>query len=121
MLGPPLGALLVAWSYDAMLSAVRADRGLLVLLVGVVLVDIVYRQLYSTLPLHLRDSGAPVGLYAAASTSGTMLAAPIGTAVYAAAPGLLWPVMGATAIVAAGFVLASSRLHPAQEPAGAMG
>lgn len=50
-----------------------------------------------------------------------MLGAPIGTAVYAAAPGLLWPVMGATAIVAAGFVLASSRLHPAQEPAGAMG
>ena len=180
---------------------VAADRSLLVLLVGVVLVDVVYRQLYTTLPLHLRDSGAPVGLYATviavgsglillleipatqrlrersaypviaigyvlvgvgtvlfglpvtvasvvvamvvltageilykttatahvldaapdhlvgqyqglysgASTSGMMLAGPIGTSVYAAAPGLLWPVMGATAVVAAGFVLASSR------------
>ena len=90
VVGPPLGALLVAWSYDAMfvvegvavvlvrlalsrvlprdapdvrpgssghglLRAVRADRALLVLLVGVVLVDLVYRQLYSTLPLYLRD------------------------------------------------------------------
>lgn len=182
-------------------QALRADRSLVVLLVGVVLIDLVYRQLYSTLPLHLRDSGAPVGLYAAvisvgsglillleipvtqalrgrsalpvvalgyglvgvgtamfalpvlvvwvvlamvvltageilykttatahvldaapdhlvgqyqglytgAATSGTMLAAPIGTALYAAAPGLLWPVMGAVAVVAAGFVLAASR------------
>ncbi|WP_295657207.1 MFS transporter, partial [uncultured Nocardioides sp.] len=181
--------------------AVRTDRSLLVLLVGVVLVDIVYRQLYSTLPLHLRDSGAPVGLYASviavgsglillleipatqrlrrrsaypviatgyalvgvgtamfglpvtalsvvaamavltageilykttatahvldaapdhlvgqyqglytgAATSGTMLAAPIGTVIYDASPGLLWPVMGATAVVAAGFVVASGR------------
>lgn len=180
---------------------VRSDRSLVVLLVGVVLVDVVYRQLYSTLPLHLRDSGAPVGLYASviavgsglilllevpatqwlrrrsaypviavgyglvgagtamfglpvtvlsviaamavltageilykttatahvldaapdhlvgqyqglytgAATSGTMLAAPIGTVLYDAAPGLLWPVMGATAVVAAGLVLASSR------------
>ena len=44
--------------------SVRADRSLVVLLVGVVLVDLVYRQLYSTLPLHLRDSGQPVWLYA---------------------------------------------------------
>ncbi len=182
-------------------QALRADRSLVVLLIGVVLIDLVYRQLYSTLPLHLRDSGAPVGLYAAvisvgsglillleipvtqalrgrsalpvvalgyglvgvgtamfalpvvavsvvlamvvltageilykttatahvldaapdhlvgqyqglytgAATSGTMLAAPIGTALYAAAPDLLWPVMGAIGVVAAGFVLAASR------------
>ena len=181
-------------------SAVRADRALVVLLVGVVLVDLVYRQLYSTLPLHLRDEGQPVGLYAAviaigsglilvleipvtqwlrghrafgviatgyalvgagtamfalpvsvasvvlamvvltageilykttatahvldqapdhlvgqyqglytgAATSGTLLAAPIGTAVYAAAPGLLWPLMALLALVAAGFVLLAS-------------
>ena len=183
-----------------MLRAVRGDRSLVVLLVGVVLVDVVYRQLYTTLPLHLRDSGAPVGLYAAviavgsglilvlelpvtqrlrgrsaypviaagyalvgvgtflfqlpvtvvsvmlamvvltageilykttatahvldaapdhlvgqyqglyagASTSGMMLAGPIGTALYAVAPALLWPVMGAVALVAAGCVLLSA-------------
>ena len=238
VLGPPLGALLVAWSYDAMFvvdglavilvrlalsrvlprdapavgdravpghglwSALRADRSLLVMLVGVVLVDLVYRQLYSTLPLHLRDAGAPVGLYAAAialgsglillleipvtqrlrgrgalgivaagyalvgvgtamfalpvsvaavlaamvvltageilykttatahvldqapdhlvgqyqglytgaATSGTLLAAPIGTAVYAAAPAVLWPFMCAVALVAAACVLLARRV-----------
>ncbi len=183
-----------------MLRVVLGDRSLVVLLVGVVLVDVVYRQLYTTLPLHLRDSGAPVGLYAAviavgsglilvlelpvtkrlrgrsaypviaagyalvgvgtflfqlpvtvvsvmlamvvltageilykttatahvldaapdhlvgqyqglyagASTSGMMLAGPIGTAIYAVAPALLWPVMGAVALVAAGCVLLSA-------------
>ena len=30
---------------------------------GVVLVDLVYRQLYSTLPVYLRDHGQPLGLY----------------------------------------------------------
>jgi MFS family permease len=44
---------------------VRADRALLVLLPAVVVVDIVYRQLYSTLPVYLRDHGQPIGLYAA--------------------------------------------------------
>jgi MFS family permease len=238
VLGPPLGALLVTWSYDAMfvvdglavivvrlalsrvlprdapdittarapghglLRALRLDRPLVVLLVGVVLVDLVYRQLYSTLPLHLRDSGQPVwlyatviavgsalilvleipvtqwlqgreaygvialgyalvgvgtamfalpvsiasvvlamvvltageilykttatahvldqapdhlvgqyqGLYTGAATSGTLISAPIGTAVYAAAPDLLWPLMAALALVAAAFVLVARRV-----------
>ena len=241
VLGPPLGALLVSWSYDAMfvvdglavmavrfalsrvlpadapdvadhdrprgglLRAVRADRALVVLLVGVVLVDLVYRQLYSTLPLHLRDEGQPVwlyatviavgsglillleipvtqwlqgrgalgvvalgyalvgigtamfalpvsvvsvllamvvltageilykttatahvldqapdhlvgqyqGLYTGAATSGTLLSAPIGTAIYATAPDLLWPVMAALALAAAAFVLLSRHIAPA--------
>ncbi|MBA3782656.1 MAG: MFS transporter, partial [Nocardioides sp.] len=56
-----------------MWGTVRADRSLVVLLVGVVLVDIVYRQLYTTLPLHLRDSGAPVGLYATVIAVGSGL------------------------------------------------
>lgn len=242
VLGPPLGALLVAWSYDAMfvvnglavivvrlalsrvlpkdapdvgsgavpghglLRALRGDRSLVVLLVGVVLVDLVYRQLYSTLPLHLRDSGQPVwlyavvialgsalillleipvtqrlhahgafgvvatgyalvgvgtamfalpvsvasvlvamvvltageilykttatahvldqapehlvgqyqGLYTGAATSGTLLAAPVGTAIYATAPDLLWPVMAVVALVASACVLAASRQARAQ-------
>lgn len=240
VLGPPLGALLVTWSYDAMfvvdglavvlvrfalsrvlprdaphavadpgprpglLSTLRGDRSLLVMLVGVVLVDLVYRQLYSTLPLHLRDAGQPVwlyatviavgsglilvleipvtqwlqgrgalgivaagyalvgigtamfalpvgvvavllamvvltageilykttatahvldqapdhlvgqyqGLYTGAATSGTLLAAPVGTAIYAARPDLLWPVMAGVALLAAVCVLASRRLTP---------
>ncbi|RYB92625.1 MFS transporter [Nocardioides glacieisoli] len=238
VLGPPLGALLVTWSYDAMfvvdglavivvrlalsrvlprdapdiatarapghglLRALRLDRPLVVLLVGVVLVDLVYRQLYSTLPLHLRDSGQPVwlyatviavgsalilvleipvtqwlqgreaygvialgyalvgvgtamfalpvsiasvvlamvvltageilykttatahvldqapdhlvgqyqGLYTGAATSGTLISAPIGTAVYAVAPDLLWALMAALALVAAAFVLVARRV-----------
>ena len=246
VVGPPLGALLVSWSYDALFvvdglsvvlvrlvlsrvlpvdprpaqppaevvttglwRSVRADRALLVLLVGVVLVDLAYRQLYTTLPLHLRDSGQPVwlyatviaagsalilvleipvtqwlhgrealgivaagyalvglgtamfalpvsvaavllamvvltageilykttatahvldqapehlvgqyqGLYTGAATSGTLLAAPVGTAVYAAAPGLLWPLMAALALVAAAVVLLARRLSPGRTPA----
>jgi hypothetical protein len=185
-----------------LLRAVRADRALMVLLPAIVLVDLVYRQLYTTVPLHLRDSGQPVGLYAAlnavgsalillleipvalrlrrlpsysiiaagyalvgvgfalfglpvsiatavlamvvlttgeilykttatahvldaapdhlvgqyqglytgAATSGTLLAAPVGTAVYAAAPGLLWPLCGVAAVLAAITVLWSRRL-----------
>ena len=49
------------------------------------------------------------GLYTGAATSGTLLAAPVGTAIYSAAPGLLWPVMAAVALVAAGCVLLSAR------------
>jgi MFS family permease len=194
-----------------LLGALRADRALMVLLPAVVVVDIVYRQLYTTLPLHLRDAGQPValytaliavgsglillleipvalrlrqlspypiiaagyalvgvgaalfglpvsvvgavgamvvltageilykttatahvldaapdhlvgqyqGLYTAAATSGTMLAAPIGTAIYASAPGLLWPLCGAAALGAAGVVLLSGRISPGpRTPAG---
>jgi MFS family permease len=238
VLGPPLGALLVTWSFGAMfvvdglavilvrlalsralpadapydadgttprqglLRTLRADTSLLVMLVGVVLVDVVYRQLYTTLPLHLRDEGQPVwlyatviavgsglillleipvaqwlqgraalsivavgyalvgmgtamfalpvgvvtvllamavltageilykttatahvldrapdhlvgqyqGLYTGAATSGTLFAAPAGTAIYATAPDLLWPVMAGVALLAAGCVVASSRV-----------
>lgn len=240
VLGPPLGALLVTWSFEAMfvvdglavvavrlalsralpadapdvgepvagpgfLRTLRADRSLLVMLAGVVLVDVVYRQLYATLPLHLRDSGQPVwlyattvavgsglillleipvaqrlqghgalgivatgyalvglgtamfglpvsvvtvllamavltageilykttatahvldrapdhlvgryqGLYTGAATSGTLLAAPIGTAVYAAAPALLWPLMAGLALAAAGLVALAGRVADA--------
>lgn len=184
--------------------AVRSDRSLLLLLPGVVLVDLVYRQLYSTLPLHLRDHGQPLalytllvavgsglilaleipvalwlrdrpaipviatgyalvavgfvifgitslgvavaavvamvvltageilykttatahvldaaplhlvgqyqGLYTGAATSGTMLSAPLGGIVYAAAPGLLWPLCGVVAGIGAVLALAAGRV-----------
>jgi MFS family permease len=240
VLGPPLAAAVVAWSWTAlfvvdggatlvvrlvlrrllprevparpagdqpgMLVALRADRALLRLLPAVVLVDLVYRQLYTTLPLHLRDAGQPValysglvalgsglilvlevpvaqrlqhrsayaviaagyalvgvgsglfalpvgvataglamvvltggeilykttatahvldaapdhlvgqyqGLYTAAATSGTMLAGPVGTAVYAAAPSYLWPGCALVALLSAALVLGPARaLSPA--------
>jgi MFS family permease len=237
VIGPPLGALLATWSYDALflvdgglllasrfalapllpdlkhavdgsatgfLTALRADRALLRLLGAVVVVDLVYRQLYSTVPLHLRDAGMPLGLYAAiiaigsglilllevptamwlrgcssypiiaagyalvgvgfalfglpvsvatsvlaivvltageilykttatahvldaapdhlvgqyqglyggASTSGSLLAAPIGGALYAVAPGALWPLLGVLAVGAAASVLAGRPRQP---------
>ncbi len=174
-----------------MRRALLADRGLLVLLPAIVVVDVVYRQLYSTLPVFLRDHGHPValyatlialgcglilclevptalslqrfpatavigvgyclvgagfalfspattgfvvtamvvltfgeilykttatahvldaapaglvgryqGLYTAAATSGNILAAPIGAAVYSSAPGLLWPLCAGAATIA---------------------
>ncbi|MEV6524780.1 MFS transporter [Longispora sp. NPDC051575] len=50
-----------------------ADRRLLALLPAIVAVDLVYRQLYSTLPVYLRDHGHPVGLYAALIALGSGL------------------------------------------------
>ena len=106
VLGPPLGALLAAWSFDALfvvdglmllavrfalapalprqepltggattgfLAALRADRALLRLLPAVVVVDLVYRQLYTTVPLHLRDEGMGLGLYAVLNSLGSGL------------------------------------------------
>lgn len=247
VIGPPLGALVVAHSYEALfvidglmtlavrfavapylprdeppapdrpatglLHALRADRALMTLLPAVVLVDIVYRQLYTTVPLHLRDAGEPVvlytaliavgsglilalevpvalrlrrlssypiiatgyalvgvgfalfglpvsavtavlamvvltageilykttatahvldaapdhlvgqyqGLYTGAATSGTMLAAPIGTAIYAAAPALLWPLCGVAGLAAGAIVLSSARRSPAATRSGSAG
>ena len=236
VLGPPLGALLAAHSYDTLFvvdglmtlavrfalapllppddhrstddrpaiglfAALRADRTLIRLLPAVVVVDLVYRQLYTTLPLHLRDSDQPLGLYTAlialgsglilvlevpvairlrrlpshpiiaagyalvgvgfalfglpvsiatavlamlvlttgeilykttatahvldaapdhlvgqyqglytgAATSGSMLAAPVGGAIYALAPALLWPLCCAAALVAAASVVTGPR------------
>ena len=45
--------------------SLRANPSILMLIPAIVLVDIVYRQLYTTLPVFLRDHGEPVGLYAA--------------------------------------------------------
>lgn len=44
--------------------SLRAGRALLLFLPAVLLADLVYRQLYSTVPVFLRDSGHGVALYA---------------------------------------------------------
>ncbi|HEX8632420.1 MAG TPA: MFS transporter [Catenuloplanes sp.] len=54
-------------------ASLLADRALLVLLPAIVLVDTVYRQLYSTLPVYLRDHGQPVALYAALIAVGSAM------------------------------------------------
>jgi dipeptide/tripeptide permease len=64
-----------------------------------------------TAPDHL--VGQFQGLYTGAATSGTLLAAPIGTAIYASSPGLLWPVMAGTAGLAAVLAWASARVENA--------
>jgi len=191
-----------------MWRSLLADRRLLALLPAILVVDVVYRQLYSTLPVYLRDNGhgvvlyatliaigsgailcleipvalalrrfrAPViiavgyglvgagfvmfglgtsvalmagamlvltageilykttatahladsappglvaryqGLYSGLATSGLVLAPPVGAAVYGAEPGLLWPLCGVAAAVAAGVAWWSGR-RPAAEPA----
>lgn len=86
-----------------------------VLLAMVVLTagEILYK---TTATAHVLDQapdhllGQYQGLYTGAATSGTLLAAPIGSAVYAAAPDQLWPVMGALALAAAAFVLVARRV-----------
>lgn len=47
-----------------MWRSLLADRRLLALLPAILVVDVVYRQLYSTLPVYLRDNGHGVALYA---------------------------------------------------------
>lgn len=43
--------------------ALRRDRSVLILLGAIVVVDTVYRQLFATLPLLLRDAGSPAVAY----------------------------------------------------------
>jgi MFS family permease len=63
----------VAPTGPGMWRSVLADRSLLALLPAIVMVDIVYRQLYTTLPVYLRDHGQPLGLYAALIATGSGL------------------------------------------------
>ena len=87
--------------------AVRADRSLLLLLPGVVLVDLVYRQLYSTLPLHLRDHGQPLALYTllVAIGSGLILALEIPVALWLRDRPAIPIIATGYALVAVGFVI----------------
>lgn len=56
-----------------LVRSVRSNRSVVVLLPAIVLVDIVYRQLYTTLPVFLRDQGQPLGLYAGLVAIGSLL------------------------------------------------
>lgn len=92
---------------DGLWRSVRANPPLVVLLVGVVLVDLVYRQLYSTLPVYLRDHGQPLGLYTLliALGSGLILLLEVPVAVVLRRHAALTIVAIGYALVAVGFVL----------------
>jgi MFS family permease len=87
--------------------AVRADRSLLLLLPGIVLVDLVYRQLYSTLPLYLRDQGQPLALYTAVIAIGSalILALEIPVALWLRRRPAMPIIATGYALVAVGFIL----------------
>ena len=80
---------------------------MLTLLPAIVLVDLVYRQLYTTLPLHLRDEGQPVGLYTAliAVGSGLILVLEIPVAVWLRRFSPYPIIAGGYALVGVGFAL----------------
>jgi hypothetical protein len=92
-----------------------------VALVGLTAGEILYK---TTATAHVLDAapdhlvGQYQGLYTGAATSGSMLAAPIGTAIYAVAPGLLWPLCGVAGLVAAATVMASARRSRGGTPPG---
>jgi MFS family permease len=48
---------------DGLWRALRRDRTVLVLLATIVVVDTVYRQIFATMPLLLRDAGTPTVAY----------------------------------------------------------
>ncbi|ADB31405.1 major facilitator superfamily MFS_1 [Kribbella flavida DSM 17836] len=59
----PRASRVVVRQASGLWSALRQDRSILVLLAAIVVVDTVYRQLFATMPLLLRDAGSPAVAY----------------------------------------------------------
>jgi predicted MFS family arabinose efflux permease len=59
----PRGRRAVAVASSGMWRALVRDRAVLVLLATIVVVDTVYRQVFATMPLLLRDAGSPAVAY----------------------------------------------------------
>ena len=82
--------------------------------------EILYK---TTATAHVLDAapdhlvGQYQGLYTAAATSGTMLAAPVGALLYAVEPALVWPACAVVTLGAAGAVLAARDRSSAAETA----
>ncbi|WBQ03240.1 MFS transporter [Kribbella sp. CA-293567] len=77
----PAATRVVAAQATGVWRALRRDRSIVVLLLAIVVVDTVYRQLYATLPLLLRDAGSPAVAYGvligASSVAIVLLEAPL--------------------------------------------
>ncbi|POX49525.1 MFS transporter [Streptomyces sp. Ru71] len=111
------GLLLVAAGYAALLAGAGAGAAV-VMMTLLTLGELLYK---STATAYVADRapahvlGRFQSLYAGASITGVVLAAPLGGALYQAAPDLLWPLCALAAAVAGCAVLAGSRLEGERE------
>ncbi|MFF9812932.1 MFS transporter [Streptomyces sp. NPDC014006] len=107
------GLLLVAAGYGALLAGTGTGTAV-VMMVLLTLGELLYKTpatayVADRAPAHLQ--GRFQSLYAGASITGVVLAAPLGGALYQAAPGWLWPLCASAAAVAACAVAAGGRLE----------
>ncbi|MYW12096.1 MFS transporter, partial [Streptomyces sp. SID2563] len=115
------GLLLVAAGYALLIPGAGAGFAVL-MMVSLTLGEILYKTpatayVADQAPAHAQ--GRFQSLYAGASISGQVLAPPLGGALYAIAPALLWPACAVLACLAGCAVLAARRLpgSPAPVPA----
>ncbi|MFI6050118.1 MFS transporter [Streptomyces violascens] len=113
------GLLLVGLGYAALVPSASLGAAV-ALMVSLTLGEILYKTTATAYvadqaPAHAQ--GRFQSLYAGASISGQVLAPPLGGALYASAPGLLWPLCAGLAALAGLAVLWARRLPGA--PAGA--
>jgi predicted MFS family arabinose efflux permease len=107
------GLLLVGLGYAALIPGAGALFAV-TMMVSLTAGEVLYK---STATAYVADQapghvqGRFQSLYAGASISGQVLAPPLGGALYAAAPGLLWPVCAVLAGGAGAAVLAARRLR----------
>ncbi|MFI9066114.1 MFS transporter [Streptomyces sp. NPDC053429] len=122
---PPLpviaaGLLLVGAGYAALLAGAGAASAV-TMMVLVSLGEILYK---TTATAYVADqapehaAGRFQSLYAGVSVSGVVLGAPLGGALYSAAPGLLWPLCAALAAGAGGAVFWASARQARHRGAG---
>ncbi|WP_030859002.1 MFS transporter [Streptomyces sp. NRRL F-2747] len=115
------GIVLVGAGYAA-LSAGAGLASAVAMMVLLSLGEILYK---TTATAYVADQapehavGRFQSLYAGVSVSGVVLGPPLGGALYAAAPGLLWPLCAALAAGAGGAVLYVSRRERRRKAAGA--
>ncbi|MFF9131880.1 MFS transporter [Streptomyces sp. NPDC014806] len=107
------GLLLVAAGYGALLTGVGVATAVAMMTL-LTLGELLYKTT-ATAYVADRAPGHAMGrfqsLYAGASITGVVLAAPLGGALYGAAPDLLWPLCTAAAAAAGCAVLAGGRLE----------
>lgn len=107
------GLLLVAAGYGVLLAGPGA-RAAVAMMTLLTLGELLYKTpatayVADRAPAHLQ--GRFQSLYAGASITGVVLAAPLGGALYQAAPGLLWPVTTAAVAAAGCAVVVGARLE----------